>query len=135
MTKINKIHHVAIVVESLEDSFAIWESIGLKVDTIKDVPEEESRVAFLPLGDSELELVEPTSDSSGVARYLANRGPGLHHICLEVKGIRTILNELQRKGFRLINTEPQVGEAGRMYAFIHPESTQGVLVELYEIPD
>jgi methylmalonyl-CoA/ethylmalonyl-CoA epimerase len=92
-------------------------------------------VAFLPLGDSELELVEPTSDSSGVARYLAKRGPGLHHICLEVKGIRTILNELQRKGFRLINTEPQVGEAGRMYAFIHPESTQGVLVELYEIPD
>jgi methylmalonyl-CoA/ethylmalonyl-CoA epimerase len=134
MTKINKIHHVAIVVDSIEDSLPIWEALGLKAGNIKMVPEQESRVAFLQLGESEIELVEPTNDSSGIARYMAKRGPGMHHICVEVEGIEDILSNLQGQGFRLINPEPQNGEGGRKYAFIHPESTKGVLVELYELP-
>ena len=134
MSKINKIHHVAIVVESIEDSLSIWESLGLEIKSIHDVPEQESQVAFLSVGDSEIELVEPTNDSSGIARYLVKHGPGLHHICIEIEDIKTTLANLLEQGFRLINTEPQTGKDGSKYAFIHPESTNGVLVELYEIP-
>lgn len=134
MTKIKRIHHVAIVVDSIDDPLSIWNALGLKVESIKEVPEQESRVAFLPLGDSEIELVEPTTDSSGIARYLAKHGPGLHHICVEIEDIEAILANLQVKGFRLINKEPRTGTDGKKYAFIHPESTKGVLVELYEYP-
>jgi methylmalonyl-CoA/ethylmalonyl-CoA epimerase len=134
MTKIKKIHHVAIVVDNIEDSLNFWEALGLEIESIKEVPEHDSKVAFLPVGDSEIELVESTDDSSGIARYLAKRGPGLHHICIEVEGIDSILIDLLEKGIRLINTEPLSGEGGRRYAFIHPESTKGVLIELYELP-
>jgi methylmalonyl-CoA/ethylmalonyl-CoA epimerase len=134
MTKIKRIHHVAIIVDNIEDSLTFWGALGLEIESIKDVPEQESRVAFLPVGDSEIELVESINDSSGIARYLAKRGPGLHHICIEVEGIEAILTGLLEKGIRLINPEPRSGEGGRRYAFIHPESTNGVLVELYELP-
>ena len=134
MTKIKRLHHVAIVVDKIEDSSSFWEVLGLKVGNIRDVPEQESRVAFLQLGDSEIELVEPINDSSGIARFLAKRGPGMHHICIEVEDIDAILADLRGKGFRLINPEAQYGDSGEKYAFIHPESTKGVLVELYELP-
>lgn len=134
MTKIKRLHHVAIVVDKIEDSLSFWEVLGLKFGSIRDVPEQEARVAFLQLGDSEIELVEPINDSSGIARYLAKHGPGMHHICIEVEDIDAILVNLRGKGFRLINPEPQYGDGGEKYAFIHPESTKGVLVELYELP-
>ena len=134
MTNIKRIQHVAIVVDNIEDSLTFWEALGLEIGSIKEVPEQESRVAFLPVGDSEIELVESTNDSSGIARYLAKRGPGLHHICIEVDDIEAILTSLLEKGIRLITPEPQSGEGGRRYAFIHPESTKGVLIELYELP-
>lgn len=134
MTETRKIHHIALVVEKIEESLSFWESLGLKVERIEDVPQQESRVAFLPLGDSEIELVEPVNKTSGIARYLAKRGPGMHHICIEVDDIGSIMGKLQDQGFRLINNVPQVGEDGRKYAFVHPESTKGVLVELYELP-
>ncbi|HUV29433.1 MAG TPA: methylmalonyl-CoA epimerase [Anaerolineales bacterium] len=134
MTQAKKIHHVAFVVDSIEDSLSIWNVLGLKVEAIKDVPEQESRVAFLPLGDSKIELVEPITASSGIARYLEKRGPGMHHICIEVEDILGLLVILNEKGFRLINATPQVGTDGRKCVFIHPESTKGVLVELYELP-
>ena len=91
-------------------------------------------MAFFHLGDSEIELVEPINDSYGIARYMAKRGQGMHHICIEVEDIEAILTDLRGQGFRLINPEPQNGDDGEKYAFIHPESTKGVLVELYELP-
>ena len=133
MSKVKKIHHVAIVVNNIEGSLSIWDTLGLKVESIRDVPEQAARVAFLQLGDSEIELVEPTTDASGISRYLAKRGPGLHHLCIEVEDIEGIMERLNENGFKLINSTPQVGNEGSKYAFIHPESTQGVLVELYEL--
>lgn len=137
MTKpmVKKINHVAIVVEDIEAALKFWvEGLGLELAHIQEVPSQESRVAFLPTGESEIELVQPTSDDSGVARYLAKRGPGMHHICLEVEDIRQALAHLKEKNMRLINEEP-VERQGIHYAFIHPESTQGVLVELYQVPE
>ena len=133
MKRINQIDHLAVVVEDIEASLAFWrDALGLDVSDLKDVPEESARVAFLPVGDSKIELVQPTDAGTGLARYLAKRGPGLHHICLEVSDIESMLGSLKEKGVRLINEQPRVKAGGVKYAFIHPESTQGVLVELYE---
>lgn len=132
MIKVKKINHIAIVVDHIEDSLSIWNILGLEAGKIRDVPQHESRVAFLPLGDLEIELVEPTGDSSGIARYLAKHGPGLHHICIEVEDIEGVLATLQEKGINLINEKPLLSDDGRRYAFIHPKSANGVLVELYE---
>ncbi|MFN2266327.1 MAG: methylmalonyl-CoA epimerase [Anaerolineales bacterium] len=132
MIKVKKINHIAIVVDHIEDSLSLWNILGLESGRIRDVPQHESRVAFLPLGDLEIELVEPTSDSSGIARYLAKHGPGLHHICIEVEDIDGVLATLEEKGIDLIYGKPQSSDDGRKYAFIHPKSANGVLVELYE---
>ena len=100
---------------------------------LRDVHAERSRIAFLPAGETEVELVQPTSDDSGIAKYLAKRGPGMHHICLEVDDIESMLSQLKTKGVHLINEEPRTAEDGKKYAFVHPDSTGGVLVELYQI--
>jgi methylmalonyl-CoA/ethylmalonyl-CoA epimerase len=100
---------------------------------VEEVPEQESVVAFLPVGDGEIELVKPTTEESGIARYLHKRGPGIHHICFEVDDIQATLDNLKQKGVRLINEEAMTGSGGKKMAFIHPESTHGVLVELYEL--
>jgi methylmalonyl-CoA/ethylmalonyl-CoA epimerase len=135
MPNIKKINHVAIVVEHIEDALSFWrDGLGLEIKQVKDVPEQNSRVAFLPLGESEIELVEPISNDSGIARYLKKRGPGMHHVCLEVEDIQEILHQIKIKGFKLINETPLVDEDGRKYLFVHPKSTNGVLVELYEMP-
>jgi methylmalonyl-CoA/ethylmalonyl-CoA epimerase len=105
----------------------------MELHGLRDVPAEKSQVAFLPLEGSEVELVRPTSDDSGIAKYLAKRGPGMHHICLEVDDIVGMLEQLRAKEIRLINEEPRTSADGKKYAFIHPESTAGVLVELYEL--
>jgi methylmalonyl-CoA/ethylmalonyl-CoA epimerase len=107
--------------------------LGLELEHVEDVPEQKSMVAFLPVGESEIELVRPTTDDSGVARYLQKRGPGMHHICFEVDDIEAILAQLKGKGVRLINETPIAGSDGKKLAFIHPESTHGVLVELYQL--
>jgi len=132
MTSI-KIHHVAIVVPDIEDALGFWrDALGLELSHLEDVPEQETLVAFLPTGGSEVELVQPTTDSSGMARYMLKRGPGMHHICFEVENIEEILARLKQKGVQLINEEPTVGAGGKKIAFVHPKSTGGVLVELYE---
>jgi len=133
MPNIKSIHHVAVVVDDMEKSLSFWrDALGIALHEIRDVPAESSQVAFLPLAGSELELVMPTTDESGVAKYLAKRGPGMHHICLEVDTLAGMLTQLKSKGVRLLNEEPRIAEDGRQYAFIHPESTGGVLVELYQ---
>lgn len=134
MNQIKKINHLAILVEDMQDSLGFWrDALGLEVVEQIEVPEENARVAFLPVGDSNIELVQPTGSDSGLSRYLAKRGPGLHHVCLQVEDIQETLDRLKEMGVRLINEQPGSGEGGRKYAFIHPESTQGVLVELYEL--
>ena len=133
MPKVKRIHHVAVVVDEMEKSLSFWrDALGLNLSEVRDVPEQESQVTFLPAGESEVELVRPTSNDSGIARYLAKRGSGMHHICVEVDDIQAMLAQLKARGVRLINEMPITTAAGKKYGFIHPESTGGVLVELYE---
>ena len=134
MPKIKRIDHIAIVVVDIDEALGFWsEALGLELDHVEDIPEQKSIVAFLPTGGSEVELVKPTTNDSGVARYLQKRGPGMHHICFEVDDIEAILAELKGKGVRLINETPITGADGKKLAFVHPESTHGVLVELYQL--
>ena len=134
MSHVKSINHVAVVVDDMEKALFFWrDSLGMELHEMRDVPAEKSQVAFLPLAGSEVELVMPTNDDSGIAKYLAKRGPGMHHICLEVDDIVGMLAQLRTKGIRLINEEPRTSADGKKYAFIHPESTSGVLVELYQL--
>jgi len=134
MSKVKAINHIAVVVDDMEKSLSFWrDALGMELHELRDVPAEKSQVGFLPLAGSEIELVKPTSDDSGIAKYLAKRGPGMHHICVEVDDIDGMLAQLKSKGIRLINEEPRIAADGKKYAFVHPESTSGVLVELYQI--
>lgn len=134
MPKVKQINHVAVVVDNMEKALSFWrDGLGMELHELREVPAEKSQVAFLPLPGSELELVQPTTDDSGIAKYLARRGPGMHHICLEVDDIEQMMAQLKSKGVRLINEEPRTAGDGKRYAFIHPESTSGVLVELYQL--
>ena len=133
MAKITKINHVAIAVPEVEPALAFWrDGLGLAVDHIEDVPSQKATVVFIPVGESEVELVRPTSDDTGVAKFLAERGGGMHHLCFQVDDIEEMLADLKEKGIRLINETPQV-LPGRKMAFVHPKSTGGVLVELYQL--
>jgi len=133
MPGIKSINHIAVVVDDMEKALAFWrDALGIDLHEIRDVPAEKSQVAFLPLQGAEVELVMPTSEESGIAKYLARRGAGMHHICLQVDDIQGMLAQLKSKGVRLINEEPRMTADGKKYAFIHPESASGVLVELYE---
>lgn len=135
MPGIKRIDHIAIVVDDIQGALGFWqEALGLNLEHVEDVAEQKAIVAFLPTGESEIELVKPTTDDSGVARFLQKRGPGMHHICFEVDGLQEVLDALIVKGVRLINETPTIGAGGNRIAFIHPESTHGVLVELYEKP-
>lgn len=135
MAKVIRIDHIAMLVENLEASLKFWqESLGMDLSHLQEVPAEMAQIAFIPAGGSEIELVKPTSADSGLGRFLEKRGPGMHHICLEVDDIVGMLAQLKEKGVQLINEQPKIGSEGRKYAFIHPRSAYGVMVELYELP-
>ncbi len=135
MAKVTKINHVAIVVPEIDGALNFWrDALGLELDHVEDVPSQKSQVAFIPLGGSEIELVRPTTTDSGVAKFLAERGAGMHHLCLEVDDIDGMLADLKAKGIRLIN-ETATQLEGRKVAFVHPKSANGVLVELYQLTD
>jgi methylmalonyl-CoA/ethylmalonyl-CoA epimerase len=130
---IKRINHIAIIVPDLDSSLSFWrDTLGLTLTHTEEVKSQDSIVAFLPTGDSEVELVKPTSDTSGAAKFLAKRGPGLHHIALEVDNLDEMLATLKAKGVRLINETAIIAAGGNRAAFVHPESANGVLVELYE---
>jgi methylmalonyl-CoA/ethylmalonyl-CoA epimerase len=134
MSRIRRIDHIAIVVEDIDEALKFWrDALGLELSHVENVPTQKSVVAFLPTEESEVELVKPTADDTGVARFLQRRGPGMHHICFEVDDIHACLERLKDRGVRLINETPTIGTGGKRIAFIHPESTHGVLVELYEL--
>ncbi len=134
MSIVKSINHVAVVVDDMDKSLSFWrDALGMELHELREIPSEKSQVAFLPLAGAEVELVMPTTDDSGIAKYLAKRGPGMHHICLEVDDIEGMMSQMRAKNIRLINEEPRIAADGKKYAFIHPESTGGVLVELYQI--
>lgn len=127
-----KINHLAVVVPDLEGALSFWrDALGLPLDKVQDVASEEVKVGFLEVGDAHVELLQPTTDDSGVAKYIDKKGPGMHHLCIEVEDIEAAIAHLQAKGVRLINEEPKERDGWR-YAFVHPKSTGGVMIELYE---
>ena len=136
MTSIKRIHHIALVVGDIEAALAFWsDCLGLEVSQVEDVPEQDAIVAILPTGDADVELVKPTNEESGIARFLQKHGPGMHHICFEVDNLNALIQKFEDKQVRMINPNPIIGTGGKRIVFIHPESTHGVLVELYELSE
>ena len=129
------IDHIGIAVGNLEDSLRFFrDALGLELDPPEDVPSQRVRAHFLQAGEAAVELVEPTADDSPIAKFIAKRGPGLHHVALRVDDIVAALAELKAKGVRLIDEVPRPGAHNSLVAFIHPSSTHGVLVELKQTP-
>jgi methylmalonyl-CoA epimerase len=126
-----KIDHLGIAVPSLAEAVKAYEALGFTVESREDVPTEKVRVAFLPVGESRLELLEPTDAGSTIAKFLQKRS-GIHHVCVLVENIETALAELCARGVSLIDEKPRVGAAGSRVAFVHPRSAGGVLLELKE---
>lgn len=129
-----RVHHVALVVRSIDESVSFYRDVlGMELETVMDVPADRVRIAFLAVGESKIELVEPTDETTGVARFLASKGEGFHHVCFEVDNLAETLLRLEIEGIELIDTAPRRGAEGPV-AFIHPRSGHGVLVELIEAP-
>lgn len=125
-----KIDHVGVAVASIDEALPVYRALGLDATLREEVPTQKVRTAMLPLGESRIELIEPTAQDSSVARFLARRGGGVHHICLAVDDIQKAINELSARGFRLLHTRPVAGADGKRVAFLHPEAAHGVLIEL-----
>ena len=131
-----RVGHIGIAVKSIDSGIKIWgELLGIKFEGITEVPSQKLRIGVFNVGDVEIELLEPTSADSSVAKFIDSRGEGLHHICFKVKNIEGILSELKAKGVKLIDESPRVGALASKIAFIHPSSTGGVLIELAEDDD
>jgi methylmalonyl-CoA/ethylmalonyl-CoA epimerase len=131
---LGKVHHVALIVRSIDDALGFWrDMLGLEHETTMDIGHDRVRIAFLGVGESKVELVQPTDDTTGVARFLASKGEGFHHVCFEVPNLAETLLRLEIEGLELIDTAPRRGAEGPV-AFIHPRSCHGVLVELIEAP-
>jgi methylmalonyl-CoA/ethylmalonyl-CoA epimerase len=131
---LGKVHHVALIVASLENALGFWRDLlGLELEMIRDIADDRVRIAFLTVGESKVELVEPTDETTGVARFLASKGEGFHHVCFEVANLSETLLRLEIDGLELIDSAPRRGAEGPV-AFIHPRSCHGVLVELIEAP-
>ena len=132
--RLGKVHHVALVVRSIEASFGLWrDALALDLETVLDIPDDRVRIAFLGVGESKIELVEPTDATTGVARFLEAKGEGFHHVCFEVPNLAEALLRLEIDGIELIDSAPRRGAEGPV-AFLHPRSCHGVLVELIEAP-
>lgn len=130
-----KVNHIAVVVADVDAALKFWrDALGLPLQRTETNDAEAVRIAFLPVGDSEIELLAPTSETSGVAKYLTKTGGGLHHLCLEVTDIEAVMAQLTTHGIELINESPRTRPDGIRYAFVHPRSAGGVMVELYELP-
>ena len=127
-----RLDHVGIAVASIEESLGIYQALGLAESGRERVEGQGVVTAFLPLGETRLELLEPTDADSPVAKFLAKRGPGVHHLCFAVPDLERALADLKGRGFRLVNESPVPGAGGRRVAFLHPSAGHGVLIELSE---
>ena len=126
------IDHLGIAVKSLVAAKAIYEKLGLSVSSVETVEQEKVRLVMVPLGESRLELLEPTSEDSTIAKFIARRGEGLHHVCLRVPDLVTAVEKLKKDGVRLVSDQIKLGAGGHRYVFVHPASAGGVLLELVE---
>ena len=132
LSRLGRVHHVAVVVRDLDAALGFYrDTLGMPLELVLPVPSDQVRIGFLTVGESRIELVEPTSDDTGVARFLASRGEGFHHVCFEVPDVAATLAQLADAGVELIDRAPRAGADGPV-AFIHPRSAHGVLVELVE---
>lgn len=126
-----KIQHLGVAVASIDEALAFWrDGLGLDLGEIELVEDQGVRVAMLPIGESRIELLEATGDETPVGKFIAKRGPGIHHLCVEVDNIEARLAELKARGVRLIDESPRIGAGGALVAFVHPAGTGGVLIEL-----
>lgn len=131
-----KIDHIGIATAAIDGSVDFWrETLGLEAGEREEVSQQRVRVCMLPVGESQVELLEATSADSPISKFVEKRGPGIHHIAFRVDDIRGKLAEMKEKGVRLIDEEPRTGAGGCLVAFIHPSSTGGVLLELVQRPD
>ena len=130
-----KIDHIGIAVQSINNALKFFEdALGMKLDHIASEEGGRTQVAFMPVGSSDVELVEPQDAESGLGKFLAKRGEGIHHICFEVDDIQAALARLKAHGAQLIDETPRTNSSGMRFAFIHPKSAHGVLIELYQKP-
>ena len=127
-----QIDHLGIAVKSLAAAKAIYEKLGLSVSPEETVAQEQVRLVMVPVGESRLELLEATSEDSTIAKFIASRGEGLHHVCLRVPDLLAAVERLKKDGVRLVSEEIKIGAGGHRYVFVHPSSTGGVLLELVE---
>jgi lactoylglutathione lyase/methylmalonyl-CoA/ethylmalonyl-CoA epimerase len=128
-----KINHIGIAVKNLDDALSVFQdTLGMTCTGIEEVEDQKVRAACLPVGESEIELLESTSPEGNIARFIEKRGEGIHHIAFEVDNLEEVLEDLKRKGVRLIDQKPRIGVGGIKIAFLHPKSSNGVLVELCE---
>src|SRR5450631_4780472 len=125
-----QIDHLGIAVKSLAAAKAIYEKLGLTISPEETVEQEQVRLVMVPVGESRLELLEATSEDSAIARFIAKRGEGLHHVCLKVPDLTAIVENFKKDGVRLVSNEIKVGAGGHRYVFVHPSSAGGVLLEL-----
>jgi len=130
-----KIDHLGIAVKSLVAAKSIYEKLGLKASEEEVVEGEQVRLVMVPVGESRLELLEPTSDASAIAKFIAKRGEGLHHVSLRVPDLHAAVERLKKDGIRLVSDDVKVGAGGHRYVFVHPSSAGGVLLELVEADD
>jgi methylmalonyl-CoA epimerase len=131
---VGRIHHVAVIVRDIEESLAVYRDLlGLEVEAVMPIESDRVIIAFLGVGESKIELVQPTDDTTGVARFLAAKGEGFHHLCLEVPDLAAVLTDLEARGVELIDKAPRRGAEGPV-AFLHPRAGRGVMVELIEAP-
>jgi len=132
----HRVNHIAVVVADLNNALTFWrDALGLPLERTESNADVVVEIGFLPIGESEIELLQPTNADSGIGKYLEKRGAGLHHICVEVADIEASMAQLRGHDIELINDTPKVRPEGTRYCFVHPRSTGGVLVELYELPE
>ena len=130
-----KINHLGIATKGIDEALKFWaDALGLENIHTETVEDQKVRVAMLPIGESRIELLEPTSDDSPISKFLEKRGGGIHHIAVEVNDIEASLKQLKNKGMRLIDEQPRIGAEGCLVAFVHPSSANGVLLELVQSP-
>lgn len=133
MMDLSKVDHIGIAVKSIEEALKFYEdALGIKCVGEEIVEEQKVKTAFLPVGDTEVELLESTSEEGTIAKFIEKKGEGIHHIAFRVDNIEKSLEELKAKGIRLIDEKPRLGAGGAKIAFIHPKSTGGVLIEISE---
>jgi len=129
-----KLDHLGIAVKNIEETRKLYEKLGMHVIAEEEVAGEKVRTAMIPVGETRIELIEPTADDSPISKFLARRGNGLHHIAVHVDDLSTTFEDLKKKGVRMLSDEIKIGAGGHLYIFVHPESAGGVLLELCQDP-